>query len=177
MERNETMFQVGEAVIHPGHGPGKVVNVENLSLSDKDKRYYRIELLTKEAETTVWVPVRDAEEQGVRRPVSRSRLSKVWRVLRDKPDDLPSDHKKRYEYVREKIENGDVVQIAEALRDLRWKDYHVRSLTIEGKRLYDKGTKLLSAEIALVQGDDPMVVETELSRVLSENVTARGAAQ
>ena len=106
MERNETMFQVGEAVIHPGHGPGKVVNVENLSLSDKDKRYYRIELLTKEAETTVWVPVQDAEEQGVRRPVSRSRLSEVWHVLRDKPGDLPSDHKKRYECMREKIENG-----------------------------------------------------------------------
>jgi RNA polymerase-interacting CarD/CdnL/TRCF family regulator len=170
------MFQVGEAVVHPGYGPGKVVDIERLSLSDRDKRYYKIRLLD-QAETMVWIAVRDAEEKGVRCPVPRSRLSKVWRLLRGKPADLPSKHQERYEVVREKIENGDVLQIAEALRDLRWKAYHVRSLTIEGKRLYEKGMMLLATEVALVQGSDTGTVESQISDVLGENIDSREAMQ
>jgi len=170
------MFQIGEAVVHPGHGPGKVVDIKKLLYADNDKRYYKIKLLS-EAETIVWIPVRDAEEKGVRCPVSRARLSEIWRLLRAKPGPLPSDHKKRYAYLQEKLDHGDVLQIAEALRDLRWKDYHVRSFTVEGKRWYDKGMKLLAAEIALVQGSDPETVEDQLSRVLGENVASREAMQ
>ena len=168
------MYQVGEAVVHPGHGPGKVIGIEKLLCLGKDGRYYKIKLLG-EAEMFVWVPVQEAEDKGVRCPVPRSRLSEIWRCLGAEPETLPSDHQKRYAYLREKIENGDVLQIAEALRDLRWKDHHVRSLTINGKKLYDKGIELLSAEMALVQGRDPEVVENQLLRVLSENVASREA--
>ena len=168
------MFQIGEAVVHPGHGPGNVIDIERLSLSNSNKQYYKIRLLD-EAEMTVWVPVKDAEAHGVRCPVSRSRLNEIWRLLHTKPGTLPSDHKERYAQIREMIENGDVLHIAEALRDLRWKDHHVRRLTIEGKRLYDKGTKLLAAEIALVQGSDTGTVENQISDVLGENVASREA--
>jgi CarD family transcriptional regulator len=168
------MFQVGEAVVHPSHGPGKVADIERLLCFGKDRRYYKIKVLG-EAEMIVWVPVQEAEDKGVRCPVPKSRLSEIWQRLRAEPETLPSDHQKRYEYLREKIENGDVLQIAEALRDLCWKDHHVRKLTINGKRLYDKGIELLSAEMALVQGSDPEVVEDQLLRVLSENVASREA--
>jgi CarD family transcriptional regulator len=170
------MFQIGQSVVHPGHGPGKIVGIEKLSLSDSDKPYYKIRLLD-EAEMTIWVPVQDAEEKGIRRPVPRSRLSKVWRRLRAKPEELPSDHKARYAQIREMIETGNVLKIAQALRDLRWKDQHVRSLTTEGKRLYDKAMKLLATEVSLVEDSDPGLVEIELSRVLSENVASRVAIQ
>ena len=168
------MFQSGEAVVHPGHGPGKLVDIEKLLCLGKDGPCYKIKLLGN-AEMTVWVLVRDAEQEGVRRPVPRSRLSEIWRLLRAKPGTLPSDHKKRYAYLREKTENGDILQIAEALRDLRWKDYHVRSLTSEGKRLYDKGIKLLATEIALVQGSNLGTVESQISNVLRESIDSREA--
>ncbi len=166
------MFQIGQAVVHPGYGPGNVVGIQELSLSKSNKQYYKIRLLD-EVEMTVWVPVQDAEEQGVRCPIPRSRLSEIWHLLHTKPGTLPSDHKERYIQVREMIEHGDVLQIAKALRDLRWKDQHVRSLTIEGKRLYDKAMKLLATEVSLVEGSDRKTVEMELSRVLSENVASR----
>jgi RNA polymerase-interacting CarD/CdnL/TRCF family regulator len=63
------------------------------------------------------------------------------------------------------------------LRDLSWKDYHVRSLTSEGKRLYDKAMKLLATEVAVVQGSDRETVESEVSRVLNENVVRREAVE
>ena len=137
------MFQVGEMVVHPGYGAGKVVDVEKLSCLGSDKQYYSIKLLDG-SETQVW-----------------------------KPGTLPTDHQQRYGVVRERLEDGDILQIAVALRDLSWKDHSVSSLTSEGKRLYDKGMKLLTSEVALVQGDDRDTVESEIERILNENMAQR----
>jgi len=166
------VFQIGDVVVHPGYGVGKVVDIEKLSCLGSDKRYYSIRLVA-DAGTQVWVPVQEAEGRGVRRPIPRSQLKEIWRALRAKPEPLPSEHQKRYGIVRQKVDDGDSLQIAEALRDLSWKDYHVRSLTSEGKRLYDKAMKLLATEVAVVQGSDRKTVESELSRVLNENVARR----
>ena len=168
------MVQIGDTVVHPGYGVGKVVDIEKLSCLGSDKRYYSIRLVA-DAGTQVWVPVQEAEGRGVRRPIRRPQLKEIWRALRAKPEALPSDHQKRYGIVRQKVDNGDSLQIAEALRDLTWKDYHVRSLTSEGKRLYDKAIKFLATEVAVVQGSDRETVESELSRVLDENVAQREA--
>jgi CarD family transcriptional regulator len=174
-EGEQTVFQVGDTVVHPGYGAGKVVDIEKLSCLGSDKSYYSIKLLDG-SETQVWVPVQDAEKKGIRPPIASSQLSEVWRLLRAQPKTLPSDHQQRYGIVRQKLENGDVLQIAEALRDLSWKDYHVRSLTSEGKRLYDKAMKLLATEVALVRGSDPDRVESQISRVLDENIAHRAAS-
>jgi len=170
------MYQVGDAVVHSAYGPGEVVKITELSGFGSGKRYYSI-LLMDGSETKIWVPVQGAEERGVRRPIRKSKVSDVWRLLRGEPHALPSDHKMRYGVVRQKIENGDVLQIAEALRDLSWKDYHVRSLTSEGKRLYDKGMKLLTTEVALVQDSDPDTVRSQISHILNENVALRESTQ
>ena len=169
-------FQVGEVVVHPAHGPGRVVRIGSLSFLGGDKQYYSIRLLDG-SETQVWVPVREARERGVRRPIQSSDLDEIWKLLRARPRELPSDHQERYGVVRESVENGNVMQIAKALRDLSWKDYSVRSLTSEGKRLYDKGMKLLAAEVALVQGRELEAVESQISRILDENVAFRADMQ
>jgi CarD family transcriptional regulator len=168
------MFQIGDVVVHPGYGAGKVVDIEKLSCLGSGRRYYSIKLMA-ESETQVWVPVQEAEERGVRRPIPRSQLKEIWRALRAEPEPLPSDHQKRYGIVRGRVEKGDSLQIAAALRDLSWKDHHVRSLTIEGKRLYDKAMKFLATEVALVQGSDRETVEMEIVRILDENVVQREA--
>ena len=166
------MFQVGDAVVHPGYGAGKVVNIEQLSCLGSNKQYYSIKLLDG-SDTLVWVPVKEAKAKGVRRPIAESRLDQIWHRLRTQAEELPSDHNKRYEIIRGKLENGNVLHVAEALRDLSWKDYHVRSLTSEGKRLYDKGMKLLATELAVVRDSDPDEIETEISNALTENVVSK----
>ena len=66
--------------------------------------------------------------------------------------------------------------IARALRDLQWKNVHVRKMTLEGKRLYNKGMRLLATEIALVRGHDTEAVESKIARVLQKNVDSRADA-
>jgi len=163
-------FKVGDKIIHPSHGAGIVTEIKELGFfGKKNKPYYSIELLS-EPGTVVMVPVKDADRVGLRHPMSRSQLSRVWHRLRAEPRALPSDHKERYSLVRTRIEDGDVLEIAAVLRDLWWKDFSIRKLTTEGKRLYAKGMRLLASEVAVIQGSELAEAEAQISETLDEQV-------
>jgi len=162
------VFHVGDIVIHPNYGAGTVIDIDKLAClgTSTDKRYYEIELLN-EPETLVWVPVSDAEEVlGVRRPSSFSMIQQIWEVLSREPESLPSDYKKRNEMIREKFGTDDLVQIAEALRDLAWRREKKHKLTQSGKRLYRKGMKRLASEIAVIKGQAISLAQAQISKKL-----------
>ena len=170
------MFQVGDAVIHPHRGAGKVVDIEKLQCLGSNKWYYSITLMDG-SETKVWVPVQDAESDGVRYPISKSQLNRVWRILGAEAEPLPADHKERHQLLHEKI-SGDVFgAVAAAVRDMYWKDHSVSSLTIVGKRLYERGLALLASEIAVVQGCDFVEAETKITSVLSNSLAQDRSGQ
>ena len=58
-------FSVGDKVVHPHHGPGRIAGVERREFLDGAKRYYVIEIPTKDL--TVYVPWRKVDQAGVRR--------------------------------------------------------------------------------------------------------------
>jgi CarD family transcriptional regulator len=165
-EKAETAFAVGDTIVHPNYGAGVVKDIKELDFfGSEKKRYYSIDLLS-EPGTVVMVPVRNADKVGLRSPIPRSKLGQVWRVLRSDPQALPSDHKERYALVKDKLGCGDAIQIAEALRDMAWRREQKRSLTTEGKRLYERALRFLSAEVAVAQGSDSSSAEMQISQTL-----------
>ena len=166
------MFQVGDAVIHPHRGAGKVVGIEKLQCLGSDKWYYSI-TLTDGPGTKVWVSVKEAESDGVRHPISKSQLKRVWRILGAEPEPLPVDHKERHQLLHEKISSDVFGVVAAAVRDMFWKNHRISSLTIVGKRLYERGMVLLASEIAVVQGSDFADAETKITNVLSNSLLSR----
>jgi len=168
------MFQVGDTVILPHHGAGTVTDIEELQVLGSDNLYYSIKLFD-ESKTFVWIPVKDAEKQGVRHPIRKSQLGQIWRVLRAEPQELPTDHNKRYEFLLEKLCGGNLFQVAEAVKDLFWRNHCTRNLTIKGKRLYDRGMMFLASEVAVVQGSDFAVAEARISDILGTSLASRPA--
>jgi RNA polymerase-interacting CarD/CdnL/TRCF family regulator len=159
-------FKVGDTVVHPGYGAGEIVEIKTLEyLGHERKTYYSIALLS-DPGTTIMVPIRDEDKVGLRPPISPSRMGRVWRVLGSAPQKLPSNYKERYALVEDKLQGGNTLRIAEALRDMAWRREQKRSLTVEGKRLYDRAIRFLSAEIAGSRRSDPSTVEAEISQVL-----------
>jgi CarD family transcriptional regulator len=134
------------------------------------KKYYSIELLSQPS-TLVMVPVQSAENIGLRRSISKSRLNQVWKVLSDVPNALPSDHEERYALIKQKLRGGDVLQVAEAVRDMASRQEQKRSLTEQGKRLYEEGMLLLAGEVAIVLGSDLTAAQAKIAALLEENVT------
>ena len=161
------MFKAGDAIVHPVRGAGVVVGIEERQWHGSKAQYYRIELLGQPG-TSLMIPVDSAETIGVRHAVPQSKLKKVWHVLRADPTTLPADHKTRYQLLYDKLHTGDVIQVAEAVRDMAWRQKNQGSLTTQGKRIYDEGTRILTGELAAAQGIDMADAETQVRDKLHE---------
>jgi RNA polymerase-interacting CarD/CdnL/TRCF family regulator len=167
-----TMFEVGDAVVHPIRGAGVVTDIEELRRDGADKAYYKIELLS-QVRTNLMIPVKDAAARGLRRAIRQSKLNRVWRVLRDSPEKLPGDHKKRQELLERKLVSGDLMQVVKAVRDLAWRQHKENGLTATGRRLYRKGINLLAGEVAASQGTDLTDGEAQVRNQLWEVMSAQ----
>jgi CarD family transcriptional regulator len=157
-------YAIGDNVVHPLHGPGKVIGLERKELLDGRKRYYVIEIPTKDL--TVFVPLRTIDEVGVRPAMSRAKLSSMIDRLEAKPNTLPDGYKERQELVWEKLRTGRVMQVAEVVRDLTWHERRLH-LTKKDESLLSRGRSWLAAEMALVAGSEISDMEDMIDRALA----------
>ena len=167
-------FKVKDAVVHPNYGAGVITEIKERHIYGQGKPYYSIDLLSQPG-TTVMVPVGKEESIGLRRPIAKSRISRLWRILRDEPGALPTDHKERYAEIEERLHDCDFFRTAEVVRDLAWRREEKRQLTAVGKRLYRTGLEFLASELAAVQGSDMDAAEAQIAERLEASV-ARPAA-
>ena len=93
-------------------------------------------------------------------------------MLRADPKKLPTNHKKRYKLLGDKLHAGDVYQVAEAVRDMAWRQQRQGNLTTMGKRIYEEGLRILAGEIAAVQGVDLNAAEAQVRDRLSESLAS-----
>ena len=145
------MFNVGDAVYHPTNGAGVIANLQRLPALSEDQRYYKINMLDS-SDTVLMVPVREAENLGLRHAVSSDGVREVLRVLSSPPAPLPAAHKERYKLCQDKLSTANAVEIAEVVRDLANRQVANERLNVPGSRIYKKGLELLTGELAVAQG-------------------------
>jgi CarD family transcriptional regulator len=142
-------FSVGDKVVHPHHGPGWIASIERRELFDGSKRYYVIEIPGRGL--TLYMPVRKADEVGMRPAMSQARLLRVLSMLRGRPHPLPEGYRERQEQIGARIKTGRVIQLARVIRDLTWRREQGHLTRIDSDYLR-QGRELLAAEMALVSG-------------------------
>lgn len=144
-------FSIGDRVVHPRHGPGRIAAVEQWDVVDEGRRYYIVEIPSQAM--TVHIPVDKANEAGLRPAISRSRLPEVLRILRRQPRQLPDDYKERQEQIDATLREGQILALACAVRDLTWHGERAH-LTKKDADLLRQVQDLLAAEMALVSGEE-----------------------
>jgi CarD family transcriptional regulator len=168
-QKKNTQFLVGDKVMHPQHGPGRVTGVEHRELVKGFEHYYVVKLLMNGA--TLYLPMRGVEELGVRPVMSWAKLTRVLATLRSVPHQLSKDFRERQERIRGKLATARPIKVAEVVRDLtgrRRQSY----LTKVDKELLNWGRELLAAEIAVA-------TETKMldaHATINEMMTRRPAA-
>jgi CarD family transcriptional regulator len=143
-------FSVGDKVIHPQYGPGRITGIEGQEPSDGAGRYYVIEIPRKGL--TVHTPVGKAMALAMRPAMSPSRLRRIVQMLRGRAHDLPEDFRARQEQIAAQLGSGQVAQVTSVVRDLSWRQKRAH-LTKRDSDLLRQGLDLLSSEMALVSGD------------------------
>jgi CarD family transcriptional regulator len=157
-------FSVGDRVVHPHHGPGRITGVDQKELLDGRKLYFEIEIPSREL--SVYLPGETMKEIGVRPAMARARLPRVLTKLRSQPRRLPQDFKQRQEEVWERLKTGRVMQLAEVVRDLTWHKAR-EHLTKKDSAQLDQGRSRLAAEMALVSGAEVSDMESMIDDTLS----------
>jgi CarD family transcriptional regulator len=162
-------FSIGDKVVHPSYGPGRIAGVEQWVVMDETRFYYVIEVPGQAL--TVYVPVRKAEGAGMRQAMPPSGLHQVLNTLRSEPCRLPDDYKERQEQMGARVRTGLVMQLAMVVRDLTWHRERAH-LTKKDSDLLKQGQDLLAAEMALALGDKV----SDSSKLIGSTMTAAVAA-
>jgi CarD family transcriptional regulator len=153
------MYKIGDAIVHPKRGAGVVVDIVERSIGDAMVPFYKIELLSKTS-TRLMIPTGRADEIGLRPAISEEELPQVWQILASEPEEMPAHSRKRFNYLKEKIEELDIIQVAEVIRDVLWMQEEEGGLKTRDRSIYQEGIKFLAGEIAAVK--DISLIEAEL---------------
>ncbi|NBU30263.1 MAG: CarD family transcriptional regulator [Actinobacteria bacterium] len=161
-------FKVGETVVYPHHGAARVEAIETRVIRGEERQYLVLKVTQGDLknELTVRVPVDAVEDLGVRDVVSREGLEKVYNVLRQPYTEEPTNWSRRYKANVEKLASGDVIKVAEVVRDL-WRRDKDRGLSAGEKRLLSKAKNILISEVKLAERTDENQAEAILNEVLA----------
>jgi CarD family transcriptional regulator len=118
------MFKPGDKVVYPHHGAAVVEKREKRKDPTGQTTEYLV-LRMAHGDMTLAVPVANAEDVGMRWPISKEDVE---------------DH-------QEKLKSGDVYQVAEVVRNLALRD-QAKGLSAGEKMLYTKALDVLVSELA-----------------------------
>ncbi len=138
------MFGVGDTVVYPQHGAGQILDIVEQDFQGIPRRFYSIRILHNDM--TVMVPVDGVDKAGIRAVIPEPMVEEVLGVLRDDPTKMPKDWNRRIKHNREKIKSGDVLEIADVLRNLALRQ-HEKGLSTGEKQMYGRVKRLLASEV------------------------------
>jgi CarD family transcriptional regulator len=170
IEEEAMKFTTGDAIVHPVRGAGVVERIVERTWRGNAELFYRIRLLGQSG-TMLMIPTSIAEKRGLRCAISQSDMRRLWHVLLAAPESLPHKYRELRQFLQDKLGTGDIFQVAEAVRDMTWRQRETRlSATIE--QLYEEGIRLLVGEIAAARGIKFVDAETQVRARLKEHLTS-----
>ncbi len=157
-------FKVGETVVYPHHGAALIEAIETRTIKGEEKLY--LVLKVAQGDLTVRVPAENVDLVGVRDVVGKEGLEQVFSVLRQPYTEEPTNWSRRYKANLEKLASGDVIKVAEVVRDLFRRDKE-KGLSAGEKRMLAKARQILISELALAEKTDELKAESILDEVLA----------
>ena len=108
-------FKVGDDVVHPSHGVGRIVGLEERELGSSGLRWYYVLVI---GSSTIWMPVQANGAMALRAVTSPQDLEQYRTTLSGKPTLLNRDYKKRHLDLIERLTHSSFQVLCEIVRDL-----------------------------------------------------------
>ncbi|GGH65466.1 CarD family transcriptional regulator [Rothia aerolata] len=160
------LFEVGETVVYPHHGAATIEEIKMRKIRGEEKMYLKLKVA--QGDLVIEVPAENVDMVGMRDVVDERGLQEVIDVLQATDTEEAANWSRRYKANVEKLASGDVIKVAEVVRDL-WRRENDRGLSAGEKRMLAKARQILSSEVALAKDIDEEAAEVELDKIL-ENV-------
>ena len=150
-------FDVGDYVVYPKHGVGRVTEIQNEEIAGMALELYVLRF--EKERMTLRVPVNKVESIGMRKLSSDKTLREALDTLTLKPKVKRTMWSRRAQEYEAKINSGEIVLIAEVTRDLfRPEDQPEQSYS--ERQIFEAATSRLARELAAMEEvDEPKAQE------------------
>jgi len=166
----EVIYEIGDHVVYPHHGAGKVMKKEKKKLLGEEREYLTIKILHNDM--TVMVPTENADRAGLRRVIDEEAVERVLAVLRDDVSQMPKNWNRRFKHNRDKIKTGDVYELAEVVRNLAIRESE-KGLSTGEKQMYTRAKKILASEMMYALEMEEGEAEEHIDRLIEDSHAAR----
>ena len=157
-------FELGDHVVYPHHGAGKVQSKEEMEVLGETREYLTIKILHNDM--TVKVPTENAALAGLRRVIDEETVKKVLDVLHDEVSEMPKNWNRRFKHNRDKIKTGDIYELAEVVRNLALRETE-KGLSTGEKQMFTRAKKILASELMYALDKDEDEAEDYLDELLA----------
>ena len=163
-------FEIGDKVIYPNHGLGVVQKIESRTIMGMTCGFYQLRMVSNE--TTVLVPVENADSVGLRKAVGNSEVDRLYSLLGDGKIDTGQNWKGRFKDNSDRMRTGSLFDVVEVLKSLSYLS-RSKNLSFREKRMLDRAKFLVVSEIAEVTREDLPAVEGKVEEALERSSSSK----
>ncbi len=165
-------FKMNEHIVYPAHGVGRIVGIEEQEIAGMSLELF---VITFEKEKlTLRVPTGKLESVGMRKLAEESIVSKAMETLKGRARVKRTMWSRRAQEYVAKINSGDLVSIAEVVRDLYRSEAQPEQSYSE-RQLYEDALDRMAREIAAVEKLDDRGAVQRITDVLAKSAKGRRA--
>ena len=166
-------FKIGELVVYPAHGVGKITAIEEQEIAGSKLELYIVDF--EREKLRLKVPTNRAEQKGMRRLADRGLIEHAMKVIRGRARIKRTMWSRRAQEYDAKINSGDLIAVAEVVRDLYRSDRQPEQSYSE-RQLFEQALLRMARELAAVRKVDDDQSVKELSEFLAKNAKRAQAA-
>ena len=163
-------FKIGESIVYPAHGVGQIVGIEEQEIAGMSLELFVIQI--EKDKLTLRVPTSKLEQAGVRKLAEDNIVSRAMETLKGRARIKRTMWSRRAQEYEAKINSGDLISIAEVVRDLYRSETQPEQSYSE-RQLYESALDRMAREIAVVDKLDERTAMQRITEVLSRSARGR----
>ena len=165
----ELAFEVGQSIVYPAHGVGRITSVEKQTVAGMDLEVYVVSF--DQDKMILRVPTNRAEASGMRALAGSKLVDDALKTLGGRARIKRTMWSRRAQEYEAKINSGDLISIAEVVRDLHRGDDQPEQSYSE-RQLYESALDRMARELAAVENIDKGLAMEKLAESLAKKKVA-----
>jgi CarD family transcriptional regulator len=160
IRRSALGFRVNEHIVYPAHGVGLIVEISEQEIASMSLELFVINF--EKEKMVLRVPINKAEQTGMRKLADNKVMDGAIRTLRGRARIKRTMWSRRAQEYEAKINSGDLIAIAEVVRDL-FRNENQPEQSYSERQLYEAALERMAREVATVEKttEDAAIVKLE----------------
>lgn len=172
-KKSKLAYKVNDFIVYPAHGVGKIIGIESETVVGFDIEFYVISFT--QEKMTLRVPINKTESSGMRGLANPNVLKDAFTTLKGRARIKRTMWSRRAQEYDSKINSGDLLLLAEVVRDLHRTEEQPEQSYSE-RQLYECALDRMVREVSAIRGGDHDGAMADVLSTLAE-ARARAAAK